>query len=164
MSFDHNSITASFTADVLFPADLSDAPIRRTLTEPDSARVSRCDSQADAVVVRVDSTQCAPFWAEAVVSRANVRAATGGTSAIVRITCRGGRLSVRPNRVQAHLTSTGVVYFSEKPMPGFPFIEGDFVCYARVQLPQCVLADWSVTVADTHNGKCLVPRKVNTEK
>jgi len=83
MSFDDNYITTSFTADVLFPPDLSDAPIRRTLTEPDSARVSRCDSEATRVVVRVDSTQCAPFWAEAVVSRENVREATAGVSGIV---------------------------------------------------------------------------------
>jgi len=48
---------------------------------------------------------------------------------------------VRPNRVQAHLTEAGVVYFSEKPLSGFPFVEGDYVCYARVRLPQCVLAE-----------------------
>jgi len=141
MSFDDNYITTSFTADVLFPPDLSDVPIRRTLTEPDSARVSRCDSEATTVVVRVDSTQCAPFWAEAVVSRENVREATAGISGIIRITCRGGRLSVRPNRVQAHLTEAGVVYFSEKPLAGYPFVEGDYVCYARVRLPQCVIAE-----------------------
>jgi len=60
---------------------------------------------------------------------------------MVALTCRGGRLSTRPNRVQAHLTAAGVVYFSEKPLAGHPFKEDDCVCYARVRLPQSVLSE-----------------------
>jgi hypothetical protein len=147
MSFDEDCRTTAFVADVLFPAqELSGlAPIHRTIIEPDGARVSRCDASSQTVTVRLDSMQCPPFWAEAVVSRENVRVATAGMSGIVGVTCRGGRLSVRPNRVQAYLTEAGLVYFSEKPLAEHPFKENDCVCYARVRLPQSVLSEMQAT-------------------
>jgi len=145
MSFDEDSRTTAFVADVLFPAqELSGlAPIHRTIIEPDGARVSRCDAGSETVTVRLDSMQCPPFWAEAVVSRTDAQTAANGS--MVALTCRGGRLSARPNRVQAHLTAAGVVYFSEKPMAEHPFKENDCVCYARVRLPMCVLSEMQAT-------------------
>ena len=138
---DDDCHTTAFEADILFPPEqlFSAAPIPRTIIEPDSARISRTDSSSDTAIVRLDSTQVPPFWAEAVVYRKDVRDAIAGV--MVALHCRSGRLSVRPNRVQAHLTPQGLVYFSEKPMVEHPFADDDSVCYARVRLPQAVMTE-----------------------
>lgn len=100
--------------------------------------VGTFSSRLDSVInIHASSAKCGSFWADANVTFSDAKRAAI-SKAPIRVKCTGGRLSDGPFRPYAHLTSDGLVAFSERLLERKPTVAGQAdlgVCYAIVRLP-----------------------------